>query len=78
VEALPPSWRDLAQRWIDRWRPTKPILVYRPLVERPHEWAGASSQPEQPEKEKLGGGAVVAPIAVAGETAPPVPLDIGV
>jgi hypothetical protein len=37
---IPPAWHDRAQAWIDKWRPTKPLLIYRPLVERPTEWAG--------------------------------------
>jgi len=31
---VPPAWRVKAQAWIDKWRPTKPIMIYRPLVDR--------------------------------------------
>lgn len=36
---IAPAWAASAQSWIDRWNPTKPILLYRPLVER-RWWGG--------------------------------------
>lgn len=40
---IPPVWRAKAQAWIDQWRPTKPIMIYRPLVDRT-EWGGGSTR----------------------------------
>ena len=34
-----PEWMVEAHRWLDQWRPTKPVLIYRPLVQRT-EWGG--------------------------------------
>lgn len=40
---VPAEWRERAQRWIDRWRPDRPLMIYRPLVERT-EWGGCSQR----------------------------------
>lgn len=40
---VPPAWQDRAQRWLDRWRPQKPLLIYRPLIERT-EWSGCATR----------------------------------
>lgn len=40
---IPPEWDDAAQRLLDRWQPAKPLMLYRPLVERT-EWAGCASR----------------------------------
>src|SRR5262245_4740185 len=36
---IPASWQAKAQVWIDQWKPSKPLLIYRPLVVRT-EWRG--------------------------------------
>ena len=36
---VPEAWLAKARDWIDRWRPPRPLLVYRPLNER-SEWGG--------------------------------------
>jgi len=38
---VPDSWHDKAQVWIDQWKPTKPLLIYRPLTVRT-EWQGCA------------------------------------
>jgi hypothetical protein len=38
---VPAEWTSKAQAWVDRWRPSKPIMLYRPLVERT-EWGGCA------------------------------------
>ena len=40
---IPKVWQAKAQRWIDRWRPSKPLMIYRPLVERT-EWQGCAQR----------------------------------
>lgn len=40
---VPPAGRAAAQDLLAEWRPTKPILIYRPLVERT-EWNGCAAR----------------------------------
>ncbi|TPJ86952.1 MULTISPECIES: hypothetical protein [unclassified Mesorhizobium] len=40
---IPAEWRERADRLIDFWQPTKPILIYRPLNERT-EWGGCQAR----------------------------------
>lgn len=40
---IPEAWRAQAATWLRRWRPTKPIMIYRPLVERT-EWGGCAAR----------------------------------
>ncbi|MBZ9943444.1 hypothetical protein LB533_20365 [Mesorhizobium sp. BR1-1-13] len=40
---IPAEWRVKAERLIDLWQPTKPIMIYRPLVERT-EWGGCKNR----------------------------------
>lgn len=40
---IPQSWRDQAQVWIDKWKPSRPLMIYRPLVERT-EWTGCAAR----------------------------------
>lgn len=41
---IPQAWQAKAQTWLDRWKPTKPLLIYRPLVERPSDWGGCKAR----------------------------------
>lgn len=41
---VPPLWRAAAQELVAQWRPTKPILLYRPLVDRPSDWTGCNAR----------------------------------
>lgn len=45
---LKQEWLDAADALIASWKPTKPILIYRPLTHRP-EWPGASIRAANPE-----------------------------
>jgi ADP-heptose:LPS heptosyltransferase/predicted O-methyltransferase YrrM len=38
-----PSWRRSAAALIKSWQPTKPLLIYRPLIER-KEWEGCTAR----------------------------------
>jgi hypothetical protein len=40
---VPESWVGKARHWIDRWRPPRPLLLYRPLCERT-EWGGCRAR----------------------------------
>lgn len=40
---IPKAWRDKADAWIRRWKPDKPLMIYRPLVERT-EWGGCAAR----------------------------------
>jgi len=40
---VPDAWRQRATTWIAKWRPTKPLLLYRPLNERT-EWTGCRAR----------------------------------
>lgn len=40
---IPHEWKQRAGRWLMRWQPTRPLMIYRPLVER-KEWSGCSAR----------------------------------
>jgi SAM-dependent methyltransferase len=40
---IPKAWREKADAWISRWKPDKPLMIYRPLVERT-EWGGCAAR----------------------------------
>lgn len=40
---IPTEWDAAAQAWLDRWNPSKPLLIYRPLVERSW-WGGCHTR----------------------------------
>lgn len=40
---IPEAWREKAARWTEQWKPSKPLLIYRPLNERT-EWGGCASR----------------------------------
>lgn len=40
---VPLEWRQAAIQMVEQWRPDRPILIYRPLVERT-EWGGCSAR----------------------------------
>lgn len=40
---IPKAWREKADAWIRRWKPDKPLMIYRPLVERT-EWGGCKAR----------------------------------
>lgn len=40
---IPPAWRAKADAWLAKWRPDRPLMLYRPLVERT-EWSGCASR----------------------------------
>src|SRR5690606_12659515 len=45
---IPWPWLDQAQVWLNRWgSPTKPLMIYRPLVART-EWGGAAARNPDP------------------------------
>lgn len=37
------AWAESARGWIDRWQPDRPLMIYRPLVERA-EWVGGAQR----------------------------------
>lgn len=41
---VPQSWRAKAAVWLEQWMPTKPIMLYRPLVDRPSDWGGCNAR----------------------------------
>lgn len=41
---IPMSWRAKAASWIERWNADRPILLYRPLVDRPADWGGCAAR----------------------------------
>jgi hypothetical protein len=45
---IPPSWFDAIDSFIETWKTTKPILVYRPLVVRT-EWRGNDKRNADPQ-----------------------------
>lgn len=45
---IPQAWRDQAQVWLDRWQPDRPLMLYRPLVERT-EWVGCAARNPDPQ-----------------------------
>lgn len=40
---IPAAWRKKADAWLAKWKPTKPLMIYRPLVERT-EWGGCAAR----------------------------------
>jgi hypothetical protein len=36
-------WQAKAQHWLDKWKPARPLMLYRPLVERT-EWNGCAAR----------------------------------
>ena len=40
---IPAAWREKADAWIRKWKPDKPLMIYRPLVERT-EWGGCAAR----------------------------------
>lgn len=40
---VPKAWHAKAQKWLDKWKPTKPLMLYRPLCERV-EWSGCRNR----------------------------------
>lgn len=40
---VPRAWREKADAWIRKWKPDKPLMIYRPLVERT-EWGGCKAR----------------------------------
>ena len=40
---IPQAWHDMARAWIDEWRVDRPLMLYRPLVER-REWIGCAAR----------------------------------
>lgn len=38
-----PLWKDVADKLIAKWKPTKPIMIYRPLIKRV-EWGGCDAR----------------------------------
>lgn len=40
---IPDEWHKRAVALIDEWKPTKPIMIYRPLIERT-EWGGCRNR----------------------------------
>lgn len=45
---IPKAWREKADAWIRRWKPDKPLMIYRPLVERT-EWGGCKARNPDPD-----------------------------
>lgn len=41
---IPMAWRAKAAAWIERWNADRPILLYRPLVDRPSDWGGCAAR----------------------------------
>lgn len=39
------EWAEAAQKLIDGWAPTKPLMIFRPIVQR-REWDGAARNPD--------------------------------
>jgi hypothetical protein len=40
---IPQEWHARADAWLERWKVNKPLMIYRPLVER-REWAGCAAR----------------------------------
>lgn len=41
---IPIAWRAKAAAWIKQWNTDRPILLYRPLVDRPADWGGCAAR----------------------------------
>lgn len=44
---IKPEWAAKADAWLAKWGPTKPLMLYRPLVVR-NEWAGCTQRNPDP------------------------------
>lgn len=40
---IPHLWKLKAEQWLSRWKPDRPLMMYRPLVER-SEWGGCQNR----------------------------------
>lgn len=50
---IPAEWDLKARAWLDVWKPTKPLMLFRPLVERT-EWSGCTARnPNASDYERL-------------------------
>jgi hypothetical protein len=47
IMTIPPAWDAKADAWMDRWKPTRPLMLYRPLVDRT-EWSGCVARNPDP------------------------------
>lgn len=45
---IPQAWHEQAQQWLDLWKPDRPLMLYRPLVERT-EWVGCQARNPDPQ-----------------------------
>lgn len=41
---IPEEWQLRADSLVQNWRPSKPIMIYRPLVDRPSDWGGCNAR----------------------------------
>ena len=41
---IPTSWRAKASVWLERWDTNRPLMLYRPLVDRPADWGGCNAR----------------------------------
>jgi ADP-heptose:LPS heptosyltransferase len=41
---VPAAWRAKASAWLGQWNPDRPIMLYRPLVDRPSDWGGCAAR----------------------------------
>ena len=44
---IPAEWKLDAAKWISKWKPAKPLMIYRPPCIRP-EWGGAAARNPDP------------------------------
>src|SRR3546814_13430638 len=40
---IPENWKEKADAWLRKWNPDRPLMIYRPLVERT-EWSGCAAR----------------------------------
>src|SRR3546814_10413732 len=40
---IPQNWTEKADAWLRKWNPDRPLMIYRPLVERT-EWSGCAAR----------------------------------
>ncbi|SFM00577.1 hypothetical protein SAMN03159423_4866 [Bradyrhizobium sp. NFR13] len=41
---IPMSWKAKAAVWLEQWNTDLPIMLYRPLVDRPADWGGCAAR----------------------------------
>ncbi|MGM4906261.1 hypothetical protein AB8B21_05705 [Tardiphaga sp. 866_E4_N2_1] len=41
---IPMSWKAKAAVWLEQWGTDRPIMLYRPLVDRPADWGGCGAR----------------------------------